>query len=911
MANDSNSASTLIAAVGSDPDFVPAQSPQAATSSDPDFVPAQSQATSSDFVPAQSQAPPQPELPAWQRGVDYINNLGAIAMARGFMKNLEHGAAGTIDTVENQLTGSPVSEAPGPFYAGGGPMGMPTIRVPEGARKAIQTVARPVSDWLNKNTDLQGYWEHLGGAGELIWELLQGQAEARMAKEGAEAASAADMLQEAAKTRKLLDGDSVGSRLARIGLKATHNAAKAGTEVYAQSLIHSQDPDQALKAGATGAVIGGVAGGAGGAYQEGKDILSPTTEMLEGEAMPVLASQRPNAPIATKLIKDVEDLPKFSAVQQRTPPRVIETGSQRAARNVLEDVNQTRQFQGPASQTGIQPGTFTFSVDKYDPRVEAETAEEAAATRQQQTLGTTATTVPTRITGGGPPTGVTMRRQQLGSLASTIPDDIISGTAPTAEKYVTTDPNEVVKLLTETRQLQRIGNLPPRLAARAGARIADLEGQLTDYANTRAQVPNFEPIPDIQKAVAGVHDYETAGELMQNSVRNVYNRMDAATDGEMSKLIQQNRAKALPRMNELFEEHQGEFTKDEWRAASDAYRKGFVAKELHGMLQDGFNMSPEEAATNAQTRRWVGSQDFTRRFDKLMEDHGDDVRSMIGDDGIRNLRRMNFLLRGRETAGPMSDLIYQVARVMRRHGGSVAAFGGGALGTLVGASRYHGALGGVVTAAAVQKVISSMATNLPVADRMAYSVRNGVPGSVAAPIIAALIMSSQGWDQPTSPRPAAQQPPTPETPKEEDRQKPLNRYENPEDQPPDVSMEFNREWTKPDWKPTELPPDKEAQFQKWAKQNPKAVEGELNNPKADYDVRAHWLAGQRGEPEGKLELNKWDGKLHGNDKFKTPYNGTFSNESMFATPDAPHWEGDRLIDKHGRLVADETPKEKK
>lgn len=35
---------------------------------------------------------------------------------------------------------------------------------------------------------------------------------------------------------------------------------------------------------------------------------------------------------------------------------------------------------------------------------------------------------------------------------------------------------------------------------------------------------------------------------------------------------------------------------------------------------------------------------------------------------------------------------------------------------------------------------------------------------------------------------------------------------------------------------------------------------------------------------------------------------TFSNESKYATPDAPHWEGDRLIDKNGRVVADETPK---
>jgi hypothetical protein len=140
--------------------------------------------------------------------------------------------------------------------------------------------------------------------------------------------------------------------------------------------------------------------------------------------------------------------------------------------------------------------------------------------------------------------------------------------------------------------------------------------------------------------------------------------------------------------------------------------------------------------------------------------------------------------------------------------------------------------------------------------------------------------------------------------------KAINPYPNPEDQPPDVSMKFNQSWTKPDWKLTVLPPEEEAKFQIWAKQNPNSVRGELDNPKADYDVRAHWAAAQRGDPEASLKLNEWDGKMHGNDKFKTPYNGTFSNESMYATPDAPRWQGDKLVTKDGQLVTDETPKPK-
>ena len=32
-----------------------------------------------------------------------------------------------------------------------------------------------------------------------------------------------------------------------------------------------------------------------------------------------------------------------------------------------------------------------------------------------------------------------------------------------------------------------------------------------------------------------------------------------------------------------------------------------------------------------------------------------------------------------------------------------------------------------------------------------------------------------------------------------------------------------------------------------------------------------------------------------------------SNESMYATPLAPHWEGDKLVDWRGNVIADETP----
>ena len=140
---------------------------------------------------------------------------------------------------------------------------------------------------------------------------------------------------------------------------------------------------------------------------------------------------------------------------------------------------------------------------------------------------------------------------------------------------------------------------------------------------------------------------------------------------------------------------------------------------------------------------------------------------------------------------------------------------------------------------------------------------------------------------------------------------PLNPYPNPEDQPGETSFAFNKPWAKPGPYLTKLSPEDEAKFQKWMKDNPGVVDqNDLDDPQSGYDVRGWWQAGEKGDPSAKRVRNAWDGKMHSSDKWKTPYNGTFSNESLYATPGAPRWKGDKLVTADGRIVADETPKPK-
>ena len=75
-------------------------------------------------------------------------------------------------------------------------------------------------------------------------------------------------------------------------------------------------------------------------------------------------------------------------------------------------------------------------------------------------------------------------------------------------------------------------------------------------------------------------------------------------------------------------------------------------------------------------------------------------------------------------------------------------------------------------------------------------------------------------------------------------------------------------------------------------------------------MRGFWKAAQQGNPIAQTAVSPFDGRVHFPDVWKTPYHQSFSNESMYATPNAPHWVGDdengyALVDKLGSIVRDE------
>ncbi len=110
---------------------------------------------------------------------------------------------------------------------------------------------------------------------------------------------------------------------------------------------------------------------------------------------------------------------------------------------------------------------------------------------------------------------------------------------------------------------------------------------------------------------------------------------------------------------------------------------------------------------------------------------------------------------------------------------------------------------------------------------------------------------------------------------------------------------------------TSLNPPSEQMFRKWIAQNkvPFNPEAKLS----DYDMRGFWLALQAKDPRAMTAVNPYDKQIHYPDYWKTPYHSTFSNESQWATKDAPRWnDKDQLVDASGKVIFDSRKaKEKK
>jgi hypothetical protein len=110
----------------------------------------------------------------------------------------------------------------------------------------------------------------------------------------------------------------------------------------------------------------------------------------------------------------------------------------------------------------------------------------------------------------------------------------------------------------------------------------------------------------------------------------------------------------------------------------------------------------------------------------------------------------------------------------------------------------------------------------------------------------------------------------------------------------------NRQYAKPGTYTTRLSPLEEKQFQGWLFVNkiPFDTHWPPDQAMQDYDMRGYWKALKSGDPRAAQDKET----MHFPDYWKTPYHETFSNQSIYAKPDAPRWKGAVLTDKDGKVI---------
>ncbi|SRR6266849_4820724 len=112
-------------------------------------------------------------------------------------------------------------------------------------------------------------------------------------------------------------------------------------------------------------------------------------------------------------------------------------------------------------------------------------------------------------------------------------------------------------------------------------------------------------------------------------------------------------------------------------------------------------------------------------------------------------------------------------------------------------------------------------------------------------------------------------------------------------------LKLNQPYAKAGPWTTQLHPTEEQEFRTWATQHKISVDDPT------YDNRGFWKALKAGDPRAKAGFNPTAGEVHGPDTWKTPYDPSFSRESIYALPHAPRWQGQYLVDEKGTKLFDD------
>lgn len=206
--------------------------------------------------------------------------------------------------------------------------------------------------------------ETIGKVGEGVLEFVMGD-------EALKSASIADKLGIAQKVTALAEKYPTIAKLLDIGL----NATRTGVVGAAQTTAHGH-PEEALQSGVITGATGGALEGAG----KLAEAISPTTKAIEGEVIPVRASENSGVADTAEKVASAKTLQKFDVEQ--TQPAARRAGAKVAAKVAgppdafANGVNDTKLFEQARANLG--QGATDSEIAQEAQRLKAQAATSAA-----------------------------------------------------------------------------------------------------------------------------------------------------------------------------------------------------------------------------------------------------------------------------------------------------------------------------------------------------------------------------------------------------------------------------------------------------------------------------------------------------------------------------------------------------
>jgi hypothetical protein len=670
------------------------------------------------------------------------------------------------------------------------------------AQQKVNDHMQDASAWLRRGTEPIGAGENVGYFGEQAGEMglmpeLAAEDLFRLA--GKPGMKVADQLANTKDLAKALTDNPAVRKYLAIGIKATKTAAEEGGKLYGQTYLHTEDPDEAARAGRLGLGMGAAAGGLEVGAQAWRDKFGTKNIKIGPVEIPALARQVNEKGFAEP--GRAEEAPKIQAAQEAGFNEVIGHTARDATRSALSALNESRPLVPtitdearllgapgavPRPQFTIE-GTPITEVAQGPLTQRAEEIPERTATASYgapPSPGFGPSFTPRSAWQGNKPVPGHLHPGEEASAAAR--RDVVGGggtmstsSLPEAEGWL--------HRYEEAQMRPEYDDMPPERQAEIERQRKSLQDQLDMFygenqpAGHPAYTQRFQPV-DVDDAAKQVHTFGDASAQIEAAAKPVYQRLDQLSNGDFTKLRQQSQgAKRLMRRattTESFEKAQQNYyeanneitalidrssphiTQEDYQATRNAWRQARRLDELDTVFERMMNGVTHEEGAMGMPRYLEKAR--TKAIQNYLDTgtNQQQIGDLIGREGIINLKNVTNLLSDRATSQTAQKMMWETTKLIaqRVQYAGYGAAAGHVAARLVGMNPAEGAFAGGVTADALRWGWRYAATTPRVGQMIDMAVRNGVTTKIAAPLIARAIAQAAGLFKPAEQEPAETKP---------------------------------------------------------------------------------------------------------------------------------------------------------